>query len=258
MIRLNQSDFENLKSTISRSNIIFPTFAYSILDGYIQGTVYADSKFPKSVLIGTNSGIYFVGGEVDNLNFNNFLFKLYRHRKNNNLRFSLFSTSKKWSCVIMSQLKDEIKQLNRFSFEHNFDKKIDKKVVLSSEYSIEKIDAEIINKSMEFNEDYYKEYWGSTSNFIEKGFGFCILQNEKVISECTAIFSSLEFAEIDIITHKDYRGKGLAGIIATSFIKYCLKKNIIPKWDCDVSNESSIKLAGKLGFVTPIKYSIFV
>lgn len=257
MIILNQSDFENLKSTLNKSNITCPTFVYSIMDGYIQGTVYADSKSPKSVLIGTNSGIYFVGGEVDNLDFNKFLFELYRHRKNNKLRFSLFSTSEKWNCAIMNQLKDEIKQLSRFSFEHT-DKEIDRKVALSSEYTIEKINKEIIKKSLEFNEDYYKEYWGSTSNFIEKGFGFCILHNEKVISECSAIFSSQEFAEIDIITHKDYRGKGLAAITATAFIEFCLESGIIPKWDCDVSNDSSIKLAGKLGFVTPVNYSIFV
>lgn len=258
MISLNQSEFKNLKRTLNKNNITCPTFVYSILDGYIQGTVYVDSTSQKSVLIGTKSGIYFVGGEVDNLDFNNFLFELYRYKKNNKSRFTLFSSSSKWNCAIMSQLKEEIKQRRRFSFNYNFDKEIDKTILQSSEYSIKKINAEIIKNSLEFNEAYYKEYWGSTSNFLKNGFGFSILHNERVISECSSIFSSQEFAEIDIFTHKDYRGKGLANIIATSFIEYCLKNSIVPKWDCDVTNESSINLAGKLGFVEPVEYSIFV
>ncbi|MGE7768208.1 GNAT family N-acetyltransferase [Peribacillus sp. NPDC096540] len=32
--------------------------------------------------------------------------------------------------------------------------------------------------------DYYKEYWGSVSNFSENGFGYWILHKGKVVSEC--------------------------------------------------------------------------
>lgn len=258
MLILNQTEFDNIKSILNKNNVTCPTFIYSILDGYIQGTVYADSRFPKTVLIGTSSGIYFVIGEINNLDFNNYLFDLYRKRKKEKLRFTLFSSSEKWNCAIKNQLKDEIKQLSRFSFEYNLDKELDDKKILSSDYSIEKINTEIIKNSLEFNEEYYKEYWGSISNFIENGFGFCILHNGKVISECNSIFSSQQFAEIDIATHKDYRGQGLASIIANTFIDHSLKNSIVPRWDCDVSNKPSIKLAGKLGFVNPVEYSIFV
>lgn len=258
MIILNKSEFDYVKMLINKNIVICPTFAYSILDGYIQGTVYADSRFPKTVLFGTNSGIYFVVGEINNLDFNNFLYELYRQRKNKKLRFTLFSSSEKWNCAIKSQLKDEIKQLCRFSFKYDLNKELDDKKLLCSDYSIEKINAEIIKNSLEFNKEYYKEYWGSISNFIENGFGYCILHNGKVISECSSIFSSQQYAEIDIVTHKDYRGQGLASIIANEFIDYSLKNRIVPRWDCDVSNKSSIKLAGILGFANPEEYSIFV
>ncbi|MFB7641921.1 hypothetical protein [Peribacillus butanolivorans] len=32
----------------------------------------------------------------------------------------------------------------------------------------------------------------------------------------------------------------------------------MPRWDCDILNKSSIKLAGKSGFGNPVEYSIFV
>lgn len=258
MIILNQNKFTDLKRTLNKNNINCPTFAYSILDGFIQGTVYGDSEEPKTILIGTSSGIYFVAGEADNFGFNRFLFELYRKRKSDKLRFTLFSSSEKWNCTIRNEFNHEMKQLDRFSFSYNLDRKIEEKRLLSSEYSIEKITPEFIKISLEFNEEYYTEYWGSPSNFIENGIGFCVVHNGKVISECTSIFSSQDFAEIDIVTHEDYRGKGLAAIIANTFIEHCLKNSVTPKWDCDVSNYSSIKLAEKLGFASPVEYSIFV
>lgn len=257
MIKLNQAEFDNVKNKLINNKVNCPTFVYSILDGYIQGIVYADSKIPKTVLIGTDSGIYYVVGEINNLDFNKFLFKLYRQRKNEKSRFTLFSSSEKWNCVLKNQLKDEIKQLRRFSFTYDFDKEIGDQKLLPSDYSLEKIDPEIIKNSFEFNEGYYQEYWGSIMNFMENGFGFCILHNGKVISECSSIFSSHQFAEIDIATHENYKGQGLASIIASAFITYSLKNNKIPKWDCDVLNKASIKLAEKLGFVHPVEYSIF-
>ena len=99
---------------------------------------------------------------------------------------------------------------------------------------------------------------GIVSNFIANGFGYCILHKGKVVSGCTSIFSSLQFSEIDIATHEDYRGQGLASIIAKTFIDHCIENDIMPRWDCDILNNSSIKLAKKLGFKKPVKYSIFV
>ncbi|APH04988.1 GNAT family N-acetyltransferase [Bacillus weihaiensis] len=258
MVILNQSDFDNVKNGIVFNEIASPTFSFSVLEGYIDGTVYADSKVPETVLIETNSGIYYIVGETNNDDFNDFLFDLYRQRKKENLRFTLFSSTENWDTVIKLNLKNEVKHMSRFSFiyEHNQEATI--KDLPSNEYSISEITKEVILNSVEFNDEYYKEYWGSSSNFIEKGFGYCILHNGKVVSECTSIFSSQKYAEIDIATHKDYRGKGLASIVAKTFIEHSLKNHIIPSWDCDVSNKSSIKLAGKLGFGHPKRYSVFV
>ncbi|MFE4894238.1 GNAT family N-acetyltransferase [Peribacillus butanolivorans] len=62
----------------------------------------------------------------------------------------------------------------------------------------------------------------------------------------------------DIATHEDYRGQGLASSIVRTFIDHCLENDIMPRWDCDILNKSSIKLAGKSGFGNPVQYSIFV
>ncbi|TXC86031.1 GNAT family N-acetyltransferase [Metabacillus litoralis] len=78
------------------------------------------------------------------------------------------------------------------------------------------------------------------------------------MSECTSIFSSESLIEIDIATQFDFQGIGLATKIGKEFITYSLQRNLIPRWDCDVSNRSSINLAKKLEFTNPKEYTVFV
>lgn len=94
--------------------------------------------------------------------------------------------------------------------------------------------------------------------FLERGFGFCILQDEKIAAECVSIFKSDQFAEIDIATHPDYQGKGLARLVATYFIEHCIQNGITPCWDCDMDNIPSQRLASKLGFDHPVEYVLYV
>ncbi|MGE7919143.1 GNAT family N-acetyltransferase [Viridibacillus sp. NPDC093762] len=258
MLILSDTDYNKAINVIERNFKTVPTFVYSIINNYINGIIYVDSKNVETVLIGTESGIYFIAGEEENHKFNDFLFDLYCKRKSKGLRFTLFSASENWDCVINALFDDNLKQGGRYSFTYDPQKQFQDESPLVSEYSISRINEELITSSSEYNEDYYKDYWGSVSNFIEKGFGYCILHKGKVVSECTSIFSSHQFSEVDIETHADYRGKGLASINAKAFINHCLENNIMPRWDCEILNNASIKLAEKLGFGKPIKYSIFI
>ncbi|MEF7493020.1 GNAT family N-acetyltransferase [Lysinibacillus sphaericus] len=110
---------------------------------------------------------------------------------------------------------------------------------------------------MEFTHAYYDEYWDSTANFLTNGFGFCLLHKEQIISEAVSIFTSNEYAEIDIMTDSNFRGQGLASLMATTFINHCLANELKPCWDCDVTNKASIYLGTKLGFTDPLKYAIY-
>lgn len=255
MIILDTNEYKNVKINLNGTRC--PTFVYSILDGYIPGKVYADSHLHQTVLFERTIGIYSIVGATENVEFNNFLFNLYRRRKEEGLRFTLFSSSEIWDSVIMGEFEKEIRHLVRFSFNYDANKEVANVIKLPINYSLKKINSAVIENSQEFDKNYYEAYWGSIGNYEEKGFGYAILHDAKVISECTSIFASEQFAEIDIATHNDYRGQGLAKIIAKIFINHSLKNNIIPRWDCDISNTTSIKLAKKLGFTNPIKYSIF-
>ncbi|MEE3953450.1 GNAT family N-acetyltransferase [Peribacillus frigoritolerans] len=236
----------------------YPTFAYSVLNNYIPGQVYMD-ELKKTVLIGTDSGIFIVGGDEMDKGLDSIFLEIFNSRKNDNKRFTLFSPSKEWDQVINRLFENELRQMHRYSFHFNKDTySTIKKGKSPNDFIVKRIDEKIITESLEFNESYYNEYWGSVSNFLENGFGYCLLHNDTVVSECTSIFSSSQFAEIDIATKNKYRGMGLAQNVAEIFIEHCIGRNLKPNWDCNVNNFASIKLAERLGFENPMEYSVFV
>lgn len=166
------NEFEKVINLLKKNDKeTYPTFAYSVLNNYIPGQVYMD-ELKKTVLVGTDSGIFVVGGNEMNNGLNSIFLDI--------------------------------------------------------------------------------------SNFLENGFGYCLLHNDTVVSECTSIFSSSQFAEIDIATQNKYRGMGLAQNVAEIFIEHCIERTLKPNWDCDVNNFTSIKLAERLGFENPMEYSLFV
>lgn len=94
MIILNENDFERVRIGLEDKEKILPTFVLSVLDQHIRGTVYADSVTPQTALIGTESGVYFVVGNENNHDFNDYLFDLYNQRKRKNYDLLYFPQMK--------------------------------------------------------------------------------------------------------------------------------------------------------------------
>ncbi|OCA90626.1 hypothetical protein A8F94_01740 [Bacillus sp. FJAT-27225] len=236
----------------------YPTFAYSVLEKVVHGELYMDDS-NKTALIGTDSGIFVGVGEPKSNRFLKLITEIFESRKIENKRFTLFSPSKSWDKVIKKQFKEEVRQIERYSFQFNIDQysRLFQEEI-PNEMNFRKIDKDIINNSQDFNVRYINEYWGSVSNFLKNGVGYCITHNNNLASECISIFSSSQFAEMDIVTQDHFRGIGLAQKVAEKFIIHCIEEKIQPRWDCDIDNIASIKLAEKLGFGNPQKYSLYV
>lgn len=128
MIILNENDFDKVRIGLEGRVKILPTFVLSVLNEYIFGTVYADSSTPKTILIGTESGVFFVIGNEDNHHFNDCLFDLYSQRKKKNLRFTLFSSNENWNYIIKNRFKNNVRQMCRYSFNYESKKQLADKV----------------------------------------------------------------------------------------------------------------------------------
>ncbi|MCY8498878.1 GNAT family N-acetyltransferase [Bacillus atrophaeus] len=252
MQEVKKEQYSDVKTLLHNKETCCPTFVYSILEQTISGVVYADDQ---SFLIGTSSGIYYVAGDERNQNCNELIVDLYKRKTESKKRFTLFSSNRSWDSVIRTVLHDELSQMMRYAFSQQIFAK--KAFQLPKGFTLKRINEDIISSSTEFQKAYYEEYWGSVSNFLKNGFGFAVLYDNHVVSECTSIFLGGNRAEMDIYTREEYRGMGFAYIAGSKFINDCLENGVSPSWDCDVSNKSSILSAKKLGFEISTKYSIF-
>jgi len=93
--------------------------------------------------------------------------------------------------------------------------------------------------------------WQEIDDYLEKGIGFCILKNLKVVSCCFSGFvSDYCHYEISVKTFDDNeRKKGLATHCTIAYIDHCLEKNYQPHWETDHTNVASHNLANKVGFI---------
>ncbi|MCJ7817924.1 MAG: GNAT family N-acetyltransferase, partial [Candidatus Thorarchaeota archaeon] len=117
-------------------------------------------------------------------------------------------------------------------------------------YLLKKIDYEVLPQ---INQEYTIQilsYLGNLQNLVETGIGFCILQNDKLVSYAYTPFPFTDEFEIQVFTENTkYRRKGLATVVSAALIEYGLENNLVPHWDA--ANESSVKLALKLGYINP-------
>lgn len=239
-----------------------PIFAYAVCDGIIAGSIFVNStEQPGAGMIATQNGIYHIFGDASHKEFQRQLFSYIQNEVlSTDKRFTLFLSEVGWEDLIHKRFTENLISLDRKKFLFQKDLFENRKAQLQEEhtYKVLKVEEQIVSKSEEFLVEYYEEYWGSVQTFLRHGFGFCALDGEKIVSECTSIFRSNQFAEIDIVTGTSYQGKGLARLVAIRFIEHCIDKGVTPCWDCDSRNVPSQKLASKLGFVDIGEYKVYV
>jgi GNAT superfamily N-acetyltransferase len=92
----------------------------------------------------------------------------------------------------------------------------------------------------------------SAEDFVERGIGFAAHSDRRIVCAATSVIICSRGIEIQIVTHPDFRRRGLATATSAALISYCLEHNLEPEWDAE--NLASVKLAEKLGYVATESY----
>ena len=123
-------------------------------------------------------------------------------------------------------------------------------------YEIKKVDREIANSASfnELSEDFVSQF-DSVDDFLDRGKGFAVLYDGKVVSAATSFSIYDDGLEIEIGTDPQYQRKGLAAITASALILDCLDNGLYPSWDA--ANAESAKLAEKLGYIFKEAYDTY-
>lgn len=128
---------------------------------------------------------------------------------------------------------------------------------LESEYTLRELHFEAVSQ---IKEDYsipIRLYFGSLKGLVERGIGFCVMEEEKLVSVAYTPFPYVDDFEIQVYTDDSlkYRRKGLGTVVSAALIEYGLENGLTPHWDA--ANETSVKLALKLGYTNPTEWEVY-
>lgn len=252
--------YEVEKSSLEKLFPLFKGMAYtrdtlilSCLQGYM-GKAWTDNiENPTAAEIMVGECTYFAG---------NADLEISKELLNNLPPAALAVVStKEWGKCIEAAYKGHVKKFQRYAFKKG-PKNLDcnhLKAFLSEipdGYTLKKVDS-VIAHSSEFQtlSNGFTGMFDSIDDFVNRGVGYCIMHNNQIVCGATSFTIYKDGIEIEIVTHPDFRRKGLATIAAAALILDCIGRGKYPNWDA--ANLNSVNLAQKLGYILEGPYDAY-
>ncbi len=267
---LKFDDFHKIRSLFTRSKHLKFTIG-AVIAGNSPMSVWVDNEeTPKSAFLWDHSHCYYFGGDAGNRDFcdavENMLNNIIIPKVINVNRevFKIEYSPKEWELILKEILRDKFPfKISRKFFSLATPLIPHWRDLLPSDFDIKRIDRNLLEsdtKNVERIIDEITECWYSVDDFLTKGFGFCLIYNREERKEvqgwCTGEYFSEGKCGIGIETFQGYRKRGLATVMASTFVEHCLSVNIHPHWDASADNHASIRVAEKVGFRQIQDYSV--
>jgi RimJ/RimL family protein N-acetyltransferase len=93
---------------------------------------------------------------------------------------------------------------------------------------------------------------------LEKGFGFCLVKEQELLSEAFAADAALGMIEIGTITGDSYRQRGYATLCCAQLIRECEARGYRTYWNCAKDNLASAGLARRMGYQSEKEFRYIV
>ena len=227
----------------------------AILDGYMGRVLADDENTPQfAVLEAPSIHLSILGGDSSHPSAGKYIDHLAKFT-------ALLWTSEDWEELINEVHDGKLIRMPRYAFTSEkldivYLKKL--RAQLPDGYRLERMDLKLAQKLAAersgFSTDHILNF-DSPLDFIERGFGFCILAGSEIVSVATTFAICNKGIEIQINTRKRHRGKGLATVVAAQLLIHSLENNLDPNWDAE--NGVSAGLALKLGYTPQGTYLIY-
>lgn len=250
-VRENQSD--NLRS-------LFPEYKWNyivdaILEGSMGKVLVNDQENPCVVALSLpQHKIYILGGDAQHPAAREFLAQLPGLTP-------LWLGMKGWKELLYEVHQGKIIALKRFAFSSeslDLAKLKGIRSQLPGKFRIERVTLQQAQQITAEKSDLATGQslgFTSSEDFIERGFAYCALEQEKIVCVASTGAVCAKGIEIQIDTHKKYRRQGLASAVGAALIIKCLENGIDPNWDA--ATEDSAGLAKKLGYTPRGEYDSY-
>ncbi len=102
------------------------------------------------------------------------------------------------------------------------------------------------------------EFWASPNDFFDKGIGYGVVYQHQLVSLCFSGFVAGNVHGLDMETIEEHQGKKLGQLAASSVVKECVDKGMVPYWDCEEANQASNAIARKIGLEKIFSYNVYL
>lgn len=242
-------------------------FAEAVIDKCVRGRIYVDvAEDPKTFYVIHNYGMSLLGGDHRNAEFNS-AFKKYvlnTNKERSQIEWLQVFPSH-WNVVIEELFGDllirsgdqtntpgtaNIELNTRVNFAFNrtlFEKVRHYNKVIDQRIKIIENTVGVYNEML--GSVIPKAFWDSSDGFKQKGAGFGLYYDGRLVSTAFSSFRAPGKLELGIETAEEFKGRGFGGMVCAALIEYCIERNLEPLWACRLENIGSYRLAQKLGFV---------
>jgi RimJ/RimL family protein N-acetyltransferase len=260
MIELEEDNFGKVLPLYQVGTGYFPLIL-AVIRQKQRGWVFTDNRDdPVSAMVITNFGFMHVTGtkpgEAFDLDLQIFL-AAPEARLPSYLLW--YSPPPEWQTRLDALTPDRIRRRERmrFVFDPSRAGYLAEPVQIPTGLDLRLLDDDLLAETAVFNLELGARFWSSPEDFMKNGFGVCLLRDGEIASLCYAACVVDGLAEIDIITREESRGQGLGAITAQYFIQECMRRGIVPTWDCFINNVASFQLAKRLGFEAKQPYFFY-
>ena len=266
MVKLERGEYALAENLVQ--DLEFHLALCALINGDSPGEIYLDDKDSPGSLFAMTMGRGYLAGESSNQDFNRALERvlvteIYPHGIDRGEQgFALFYSPGAWGQALPGEILEDIYPRYENDYLRCCELSGDWKQVLPAGYDLVEVDQALVeNEQLEQHADLIEEIHSecsSTADFLEKRFGFCVLQGDRIITWCLSEYNSGGRCEVGIATHPDHRRKGLAKAASLALVEkaFALGYHEVG-WHCYAGNEGSIATALSAGFEKAVRYPAY-
>jgi GNAT superfamily N-acetyltransferase len=231
----------NVLVPLFRENRYDTVLINSVLEGYF-GVSYADSKSTPSVARLDSGAFAMLGGNPQA----SAVTALLRHAP----IYYVTPENDGWRRVLKDEFGDRISSLSFTEFSPcslDAGRLSGLTQRLLAGFELRRMDRRLARRLLsEMGNEYFFENFESIEDFLNRGMGYCIVHEDRIVSAATSMAMCRGAIDIEIETVPEFRRRGLGTVVGAALVLQCLQRGIEPKWLA--ANSVSERLALKLGY----------
>ena len=257
---LERDSFQSVLPLCRAAGACFPLLL-SVVENGQRGQVFVNRRDgPGAALVVNNFGFTGLFEAVPDEAFDQSLIEMFRAGDALRPSYLLwYDPPARWRQRLDSAGGESVRRRERVRFDFRSERAgyLGEPARCPAGFELQRLSPGLLRKVEKFGLNLESRFWSSADDFLERGMGVCLVKDGEVASLCYAAAVAGGLAEVDVVTDPEFRGRGLATVVAQQFIRECLGRGVTPTWDCFAYNTGSMRLAEVLGFVERRRYTFY-